>query len=208
MNGMFFRHLTGVLGAATLVGSAGGLVALLAFGGSGLTSAQAPTALGGPAAAASPSTGTSSAPATQITEGPPPVVDGVQRTNVGSAHSPQIQQQLAGPPPTAPPPMDAGALGVDVADHQHPHGAAIDWSQVAAAGYKFAFVKATEGNYYVNPSPVPVRVALSVRLALPRVPIAGTVCRPGTAMSRIKSRFRLRGESEPTGHATAKGSPR
>ena len=78
-------------------------------------------------------------------------MDGVTRTNVGSAHSPQIQQQLSGPPPTAPPPMDAGALGVDVADYQHPHGAAIDWSQVAAAGYKFAFIKATEGDYYVNP---------------------------------------------------------
>ena len=154
MNRTFFRHLTGVLGAVTLLASAGGLVALLAFGGSGLTSTQAATVLGGPAAAAdtaSPSPGASSAPAPQITEGPPPVVDGVQRTNVGSAHSPQIQRQLAGPPPTAPPPMDAGALGVDVADHQHPHGAAIDWPQVAAAGYKFAFIKATEGDYYVNP---------------------------------------------------------
>jgi GH25 family lysozyme M1 (1,4-beta-N-acetylmuramidase) len=50
-----------------------------------------------------------------------------------------------------PPPADSGALGIDVADHQHPGGAGIDWSQVAAAGYKFAFVKATEGDYYVNP---------------------------------------------------------
>jgi GH25 family lysozyme M1 (1,4-beta-N-acetylmuramidase) len=50
-----------------------------------------------------------------------------------------------------PPPADAGALGVDVADYQHAHGAAIDWPQVAAAGYKFAFIKATEGDYYANP---------------------------------------------------------
>ena len=47
--------------------------------------------------------------------------------------------------------MGAGALGVDVADYQHRNGALIDWPQVAAAGYKFAFVKATEGDYYVNP---------------------------------------------------------
>jgi GH25 family lysozyme M1 (1,4-beta-N-acetylmuramidase) len=38
-----------------------------------------------------------------------------------------------------------------VADFQHPHGAAINWPEVAAAGYKFAFIKATEGDYYDNP---------------------------------------------------------
>ena len=38
-----------------------------------------------------------------------------------------------------------------MADYQHPHGAAIDWPQVAAAGYSFAFIKATEGDYYANP---------------------------------------------------------
>jgi hypothetical protein len=41
--------------------------------------------------------------------------------------------------------------GVDVASFQHPGGAAINWSQVASAGYRFAFVKATQGNYYTNP---------------------------------------------------------
>ncbi|MBV9382158.1 MAG: hypothetical protein JOY82_01075 [Streptosporangiaceae bacterium] len=41
--------------------------------------------------------------------------------------------------------------GVDVASYQHPGGEAIDWRQVAAAGYKFASVKATEGTYYINP---------------------------------------------------------
>jgi lysozyme len=41
--------------------------------------------------------------------------------------------------------------GIDVSSHQHAGGAAIGWAQVAAAGYKFAFVKATEGSYYVNP---------------------------------------------------------
>ena len=41
--------------------------------------------------------------------------------------------------------------GIDVAAFQHPNGAPINWAAVAAAGYKFAAVKATEGNYYVNP---------------------------------------------------------
>ena len=41
--------------------------------------------------------------------------------------------------------------GVDVASFQHPGGAAIDWSQAAASGIRFAAVKATEGAYYQNP---------------------------------------------------------
>ena len=41
--------------------------------------------------------------------------------------------------------------GVDVASFQHPNGAAINWTDVAGAGYKFAAIKATEGNYYKNP---------------------------------------------------------
>ena len=90
-------------------------------------------------------------PAAPVVETPPPVVDGVKRVDVGSAHSPQLLQQLSAAPVTMPPPAEAGALGVDVADYQHPHGAPIDWPQVAAAGYKFAFVKATEGDYYANP---------------------------------------------------------
>jgi GH25 family lysozyme M1 (1,4-beta-N-acetylmuramidase) len=38
-----------------------------------------------------------------------------------------------------------------VAGYQHQNGDTIAWSQVAAAGYKFAAVKGTEGDYYVNP---------------------------------------------------------
>ena len=41
--------------------------------------------------------------------------------------------------------------GLDVAAFQHPRGAAISWRTVVRAGYKFAAVKATEGDYYVNP---------------------------------------------------------
>ena len=40
---------------------------------------------------------------------------------------------------------------MDVASFQHPGGAAINWSQVAASGVGFAAVKATEGDYYQNP---------------------------------------------------------
>ena len=47
--------------------------------------------------------------------------------------------------------MTPAAEGVDVAAAQHPGGAPIDWAQVAAAGYTFAAIKATEGDYYANP---------------------------------------------------------
>ncbi|MGJ4104145.1 glycoside hydrolase family 25 protein [Corynebacterium macclintockiae] len=50
-------------------------------------------------------------------------------------------------------PVPSWALeGVDVASHQHPGGAAIDWTAVKQSGQSFAFVKATEGNYYTNPN--------------------------------------------------------
>jgi GH25 family lysozyme M1 (1,4-beta-N-acetylmuramidase) len=41
--------------------------------------------------------------------------------------------------------------GIDVAGFQHPYGAAIGWPKVSRAGYKFAAVKGTEGDYYVSP---------------------------------------------------------
>jgi GH25 family lysozyme M1 (1,4-beta-N-acetylmuramidase) len=47
--------------------------------------------------------------------------------------------------------------GIDVASYQHkktsqyPQGTPISWTQVGAAGYRFAAVKATEGEYYINP---------------------------------------------------------
>src|SRR5215472_11939432 len=85
----------------------------------------------------------------------------VRRFNVGAAHSPQVLRQLAKGPAVrkaaimttaytaASPP--AGVPGVDVASFQHPSGAAINWGLVGSAGIKFAAIKATEGNYYVNP---------------------------------------------------------
>jgi GH25 family lysozyme M1 (1,4-beta-N-acetylmuramidase) len=72
-----------------------------------------------------------------------------------------LLHQLAGPaggtgPASsgrAAPAVIAGAVqGVDVASYQHPDGAAINWPDVAAAGVKFAVVKATEGAYYQNPN--------------------------------------------------------
>jgi GH25 family lysozyme M1 (1,4-beta-N-acetylmuramidase) len=41
--------------------------------------------------------------------------------------------------------------GVDVSSSQHSNGARINWPQVGSGGYSFALIKATEGNYYVNP---------------------------------------------------------
>ena len=41
--------------------------------------------------------------------------------------------------------------GVDVSSWQHPGGQPIDWEKVAADGYAFALVKASQGASYVNP---------------------------------------------------------
>ena len=83
----------------------------------------------------------------------------VRRFNVRAAHSPQVLRQLAKGPAvsraassttayraaSAP----AGVPGVDVASYQESGG--ISWAQVAGAGIKFAAIKVSEGNYYVNP---------------------------------------------------------
>jgi GH25 family lysozyme M1 (1,4-beta-N-acetylmuramidase) len=89
----------------------------------------------------------------------------VLRFNVGAAHSPKIENALAGTPAVAPghaAPRSArvtggGAAatastvqGIDVSSAQHPNGDAINWSEIASDGYKFAFIKVTEGSYYVN----------------------------------------------------------
>lgn len=87
------------------------------------------------------------------------------RANVGATHSPELLSQfrnrsgnipLTGTGEMAPAVTPSAAnpadeQGVDVASFQHPNGAAINWSQVAASGVGFAAVKATEGAYYQNP---------------------------------------------------------
>gem|GEM_PF-1067492 len=85
----------------------------------------------------------------------------IVRFNVGNTHSPQVERLMNRPavaPRAAARLRPAGLAssastveGIDVASFQHPNGAAINWSQVAQAQYKFAFIKATEGSYYVNP---------------------------------------------------------
>jgi GH25 family lysozyme M1 (1,4-beta-N-acetylmuramidase) len=68
-------------------------------------------------------------------------------------HSPQLLRELAGSAAAG----GAGAAkggavrGIDVAAFQHLNGKSINWAKVAAAGYRFAAVKVTEGDYYVNP---------------------------------------------------------
>ena len=70
-------------------------------------------------------------------------------------HSPQLLHQLATPSAAAAATNQATALttvrGIDVASYQHQNGTAISWASVARAGYKFAAIKTTEGDYYVNP---------------------------------------------------------
>lgn len=93
----------------------------------------------------------------------------IDRFNEGATHSPELASQRSAPAVApgpavrvraaalAAPALAAGELapsaveGIDVASHQHPNGDAINWTEVASAGYKFAFIKASEGNYYTNP---------------------------------------------------------
>jgi GH25 family lysozyme M1 (1,4-beta-N-acetylmuramidase) len=108
----------------------------------------------GMAALANPPAAAGTARPVQAAAGPQP-----NRSNVGATHSPQLLRQLAGPPGGAGAVRAAigrsaitGAVqGVDIASHQHPGNAAINWQQVAGDGIRFAAVKATEGNYYQNP---------------------------------------------------------
>lgn len=130
------RRMTIWIAVAHVLGSAGaGAAAVAMSGGAGATRASS---LSVAAAAAAK---------------PPPLVDGVRRVNVGFPHSPRLSQELSGGPAKASSalPPRAGARGVDVASHQHPHGAGINWARVSSAGYKFAAVKVSEGNYYANP---------------------------------------------------------
>ena len=107
--------------------------------------------MGGVLAAALAIAGTVSVNPVAAAEDEPIVVNGVVRDNVGNTHSPRTTTELD-KERDAPQARAAAAevQGIDVASHQHPGGAAINWSQVAGAGYKFAGIKVTEGNYYWN----------------------------------------------------------
>jgi GH25 family lysozyme M1 (1,4-beta-N-acetylmuramidase) len=88
---------------------------------------------------------------------------GIDHFNEAAPHSPQVEQMLKTGVATSPKaarssvagpatsPAKPTVQGIDLASQQHPRGAAIDWPQVASDGYKFAFIKVSEGSYYVNP---------------------------------------------------------
>jgi hypothetical protein len=147
------KRLTGSLAGAGVLAAAGGGVAVVAMSG-GNGAARAFTVAGGedPGAPAArppsrpvlvaPTRTPSAAPrplsvrAAAATAKPPPVVHGVRRSNVGAAHSPKLSRALSrGPANTGGAlPANAGARGIDVASYQHPHGAGINWAQVAREG--------------------------------------------------------------------------
>jgi len=79
-----------------------------------------------------------------------PVVDGVVRHNVDQPHSPHMHKALNSSDATTERAAAGRIRGIDVASHQHPHGAGINWNLVAR-DYRFVGVKATEGRYYANP---------------------------------------------------------
>ncbi|WP_408897357.1 glycoside hydrolase family 25 protein [Nocardioides sp. R1-1] len=64
------------------------------------------------------------------------------------AASPSADAVPTSAPTTAtPPPAPAVAEGIDASHHQGP----IDWDRVAAAGIRFAYLKASEGTGFVDP---------------------------------------------------------
>jgi GH25 family lysozyme M1 (1,4-beta-N-acetylmuramidase) len=71
--------------------------------------------------------------------------------NTAQTHSPQLLKSLSGPLSGTGSPSVPVLRGTDVAAFQHPDGVAVNWAQVAAAGYKFVAIKATESTYYRNP---------------------------------------------------------
>lgn len=83
----------------------------------------------------------------------------VDHSNVGATHSPQVLRMFARTASgstvngntVSQSAISTALQGVDVASFQHPNGASINWSEVAADGIQFAAVKATEGAYYKNP---------------------------------------------------------
>jgi GH25 family lysozyme M1 (1,4-beta-N-acetylmuramidase) len=100
-------------------------------------------------------------PATAATGGQrQPAAGPARHPDVAQPHSAQLQQLLTSPAARTlaaraaagdAPPAGASAIqGVDVSSAQHSATVGINWSQVAGAGYKFAFIKAAEGNYYLN----------------------------------------------------------
>ena len=97
---------------------------------------------------------------------------GIVHFNTGATHSPQLLKQLSGGGTAAPsstgaggpsglamraglvpattlPVLSGAVQGIDVSSFQEDPG--INWTTVAGAGIKFAAIKVTEGDYYLNP---------------------------------------------------------
>src|SRR5436190_24372522 len=62
---------------------------------------------------------------------------------------------MASPTPLAPLPIGTTVDGIDVSHWQ----GTIDWSQVAGSGYRFAILKATEGQTFDDPNYAGYRTA-------------------------------------------------
>ena len=84
----------------------------------------------------------------------------IVRFNVAEDHSPQLDNLLAGHAAVAPKAsvraaaLSAAASNVQGIDVSSIQGNGINWSGtngVVSAGYKFAFIKVSEGSYYVDP---------------------------------------------------------
>jgi len=125
-------------------------------GASGASPSQAAmAAAAAPLSAGTPGTGTPGpgAPTTPDTSTPTTPATGTP-TTPGTSSPATRPKPTAAPSPPKPP---RRLPGLDVAAFQHPvssahpGGALIYWNTIARAGYKYAAVKATEGDYYVNP---------------------------------------------------------
>jgi GH25 family lysozyme M1 (1,4-beta-N-acetylmuramidase) len=109
---------------------------------------------GNDATATPSSAGPTSSPGTSSTATSSTATSSPVTSSPAAADAPAIATPAA---PAASPAADTSMPGLDVAAYQHPatsqypKGTPIDWPQVAAAGYRFAAVKGTEGDYYVNP---------------------------------------------------------
>jgi GH25 family lysozyme M1 (1,4-beta-N-acetylmuramidase) len=112
-----------------------------------------------PTSPASIGTGSASAGGTGDPQTPAPTTPAPTTPAPATSAAPTPTAQTTPTTPTTPTAQSAARslAGLDVAGYQHPvtgqypNGVPIDWPQVAAEGYRFASVKGTEGDYYVNP---------------------------------------------------------
>jgi GH25 family lysozyme M1 (1,4-beta-N-acetylmuramidase) len=117
------------------------LATALAVGGMALAAFSVPAAQ----ASTAVSTTTSASRAASPSDAYP---DGGGHASAGRPPADRVAPRDATPPTQ---PAGYPVTGIDVASWNHPDNAPIDWAGVAAAGYRFAYVKATENTDYTNP---------------------------------------------------------